>query len=341
MRCFAVLALLLSMVGTASGQTATPVAALPLVQQWTSFSDPEEGAFTLEVPGGWAVSGGTARRNALQFRNWVNVTSPDHATVLAINDPTEWAYVVPTPLLAAAGFREGAVYGGGGGTTYVVAPYQNGEQFAVAWARRKLERSCPGAKLLASRGRPELTAEINAYSQAYGIRRDAGEASFSCVRNDQHMVAYALASVAVIAGQAGAIWYGETMGGFLTPAPMAGIAAGVLAHMVQSVRANPAWVARQTQTNKDVSTIATQTNATISNTIMREWENRGAVLDRVMEEGSRARLGIDIYADPATGTKYTVANGYNFYWKNAAGSIVGTETDTPPNGFARLDRVPP
>ncbi len=346
MRCFAGPAAFLSMaglltVGTAVAETGTPVAALPLVQQWTSFSDPEEAAFTLEVPQGWEVTGGTMRRNALQFRNWVNVLSPDRATTLAINDPTEWAYVVPTPLLAAAGFREGSVYSGGGGTTYIVAPYQTGEQFAVSWARRKLDRLCPEARLLASRGRPELTAQINAYAQAYGIKHDAGEASFTCIKDNQPMTAYVLASVVVIAGQAGAIWYAETMSGFLSPTPVAGVAAGVLSHMVRSVRVNPAWVARQTQTNKDVSEIAAQTNTAISNSIMREWENKGAVMDRVMEEGSRERLGIDIYADPATGTKYTVAAGHNFYWKNPSGTVVGTDTDTPPNGFGRLDRVPP
>jgi hypothetical protein len=46
------------------------VAALPVVRHWQVFTDPQEGAFQLEMPQGWKVSGGTARRNALQYRTW-------------------------------------------------------------------------------------------------------------------------------------------------------------------------------------------------------------------------------------------------------------------------------
>jgi hypothetical protein len=65
-------------------------------------------------------------------------------------------------------------------------------------------------------------------------------------------------------------------------------------------------------------------------------------MDRVMEEGSRARLGINVYANPATGTQYTVANTHQYYWVNATGAVVGTDTNTAPNAsFSRLNRVPP
>ncbi|HZS83217.1 MAG TPA: hypothetical protein VFA50_10100 [Stellaceae bacterium] len=341
MRYAAILALLILVAAPAGAQAPAPVAAVPLVQNWTHFSDPEEGAFRVEVPQGWRVAGGTVRRNALQYRSWVSATAPDGATILAINDPSEWGYVVPSPLLAAAGFREGSLYNGGGGTTYMVAHYRNGEQFAAWWGRRKLAALCGAVKLTESRARPELTAQINAVARAYGIQHDAGEARFACVKAGQAMTAYILASVMVIGGPAGAIWYAETIAGVLSPSPVAGIAAGLLAHMLASVEVNPAWVARQSQTNLDVSRIAARSNAAISDGIMRSWESRGAVIDRVLAEDERARLGIDVYADPATGTKYTVANDHKFYWANPSGVIVGTETDAAPKGFSRLERVPP
>lgn len=44
----------------------------------------------------------------------------------------------------------------------------------------------------------------------------------------------------------------------------------------------------------------------------------------------------------ATGTQYTVANTKNYYWAKASGTVVGTDTDTPPDSsFTRLNRVPP
>lgn len=65
-------------------------------------------------------------------------------------------------------------------------------------------------------------------------------------------------------------------------------------------------------------------------------------MDRMMQEDSRTRLGIDVYADPATGTQYTVANSHQYYWANASGAVVGTDTDTSPgSSFSRLKRVPP
>jgi hypothetical protein len=325
----------------AAAQSARPVAAIPIVRHWIRFVDPQEQAFAAEVPQGWRVLGGTVRRNALQFRSWVNATSPDGATILAINDPNEWSYVIPTPMLAMAGFGVGSTYGGGAGTLYTVAPYLNGQQFAMAWTQRKLSTLCTSIKLRSSGARPELTTQINSYAGAFGIRHDAGEATFTCVKGMLAQTAYVLADVVSISGAAGTIWYAETIVGFLSPSPVAGVAAGLLSHMLKSVRINPQWAARQSSMNLQVSQIAARTQAAISDTIMRGWESRGAIIDRAMEEGSRARLGIDLYTDPATGNQYTVANDHNYYWVNPSGTVVGTDTDTAPNGFSRLSRVPP
>jgi hypothetical protein len=171
---------------------------------------------------------------------------------------------------------------------------------------------CGGVKLGGSRGRPELTSQINAVAGASGIHHDAGEASFTCAKGPLKLTAYVLVDVVSISGQANAIWYAETIAGFLSPSPVAGIAAGLLTHMLKSVQVNPAWVARNSNMAVQVSQTAAQTNAAISDSIMRGWEDRGAATDRVMEEGSRARLGIDIY---------TVANDHNFYWVNPSGTV--------------------
>jgi hypothetical protein len=300
MKWLGIVAAVVCLAQTAAAQSGVPAAAIPIVHKWTKFSDPQESAFQVDVPQGWKVVGGTIRRNALQYRSWVNATSPDGATIVAINDPDEWSYVIPTPLLAASGFHEGSLYGGGAGTIYTVARYRDGQQFAVAWTKRKLATLCGAPKLINSRARPELTRQINAYASAYGIRHDAGEANFTCMKGSLGLSAYVVADVVSIGGQFGAIWYAQTIAGFLSPSPVAGVAAGLLAHMLGSVQVNPAWIARNSQMSMEVSRAATQTNAAISDSIMRGWENRGAVIDRIMEEGSRARLGIDVYADPTT-----------------------------------------
>ena len=55
---------------------ATTPAALPVVL-FTQWKDPNEGAFTLNVPQNWSMSGGAARRAAVDIRNVVRATSPD------------------------------------------------------------------------------------------------------------------------------------------------------------------------------------------------------------------------------------------------------------------------
>jgi hypothetical protein len=130
--------------------------------------------------------------------------------------------------------------------------------------------------------------------------------------------------------------------GFLAPKPLAGIAEQMVAHMLGTITVNAEWLARVSDTALAVSRIATATGQAVSDSIMQSWKARNATIDRIMEEGSRARLGIDIYADTATGNRYIVANTHQYFWVDPSGRVVGTDTDTAPSGrFKRLNRVPP
>lgn len=328
-------------VASAGARGAEPVASLPMVREWVRFTDPQERAFTIDVPRQWKVEGGTARWNALQVRFWLRATSPDGNTIIAINDPAEPFFVVPTPTLAGAGFHEGSDYSPTGATFYKVARYRDGAAYSAAWGQAKLAALCESVRLVSSRPLPELSQLTNRYAAAVGMHRDDGEAAFSCRRHGVAMTAYVQTGINSIGNQAGGMWLADQIVGFLAPVPVAGMAAGLLATMVSSARIDPAWSERQLGTNAAVSRITTANNAAISDIIMRGWAERGAIIDRVMEEGSRARLGIDVYADPATGTEYVVGLGNNYYWTNPAGQVLGTDTDSAPYGWRRLNRVPP
>jgi len=332
----AVLALLGS---TAAAQSAPqPVGSLPF-PQWQRFTDPNENAFQVDVPRGWQNQGGTARYNALQFRNWVAATSPDGDTILALGDPRELSYIQPSQLMAYAGLRPGSIYDGGGGTRYIVAPYQNGQQFAVSWGTRKLQAFCTNIRVSASRARDDLAQRINAYSASWGLRHSYGEAMFTCTKGGIQETAYVFTGTMMIQG---GIWYSDAMLGFVAPTRLDGLAAGMLAHILGSLQLNPQWVINVTHMNTEVSQIMAKSNASISDSIMKTWEAKGASFDNAMEEGSRERLGIDVYRNPATGDEYTVPNTSQYYWQNARGQIVGTDTDTSPGpDFTRMARQQP
>jgi hypothetical protein len=131
----------------------------------------------------------------------------------------------------------------------------------------------------------------------------------------------------------GGIWYSDAMLGFVAPTRLDGLAAGMLAHMLGSLQLNPQWVINVTHMNAEVSQIMAKSNASISDSIMKTWEAKGASFDNAMEEGSRERLGIDVYRNPATGDEYTVPNTSQYYWQNAHGQ------SSAPTRIRRRDRI--
>lgn len=316
-----------------------PVVALP-TGAWTKFIDPYEGAFSLDVPAGWRVSGGLARRGALQVWQWITATSPDGSTMLLFGDPNLQIYTLPNQVLEMAGLGEGSAYDGGGGPS-VIRRYWPGEEFAADYGRGLLPRFCTDIQMTAVSDRSDVSARFN----LLGSQTTVGDARFTCQENGAPMEGYFFCATSLFAlpapVQGAGLWSPSVLYGFLAPRPLAGIAAGLAAHMLETIAVNPQWAAGQAQTNMAVSRIATETGHAMSSTITQTWEQRGAILNRVMDEDSRVRLGIDIYANPSTGTHYTVENTHQYYWVNPQGAVVGTDTDTPPAGFERLQRVPP
>ena len=56
MKWLSIVAALVLLAQTAAAQTGVRAAAIPIVRKWTKFSDPQEGAFQVDVPQGWKIS---------------------------------------------------------------------------------------------------------------------------------------------------------------------------------------------------------------------------------------------------------------------------------------------
>ena len=65
-------------------------------QSWTTFQDPLEKAFTVEVPQGWTARGGLFRMGYSDERAMIDLISPDGRVNVRLGDLAIPAYTVPT-----------------------------------------------------------------------------------------------------------------------------------------------------------------------------------------------------------------------------------------------------
>src|SRR5450755_1520197 len=66
-----------------------------LQADWVVVHDTRENAFSIEVPKGWKVSGGTYRLGVNNPRFLIDMTSPDSRTDLRVGDSAVPAFTVP------------------------------------------------------------------------------------------------------------------------------------------------------------------------------------------------------------------------------------------------------
>jgi hypothetical protein len=338
--------------GAPAPAPATPTVAsskgTQAVIMFTPWRDPREGAFTLNVPQGWQVSGGIIRNSALDPRQVVRAASPDGKVQVFIGDPNLIPREVPNQMTAFAGMREGQTMKGAWGGPILLARYQTGEQFARSYVAAQLCRTpqSTNSGVLQDASR-QLTASAMAYGRAQGASAQAwvGETNFQCGAQTGYVRASTVLA-APSSGQGVAIWVIQELGGFITADPSQGtVARYILNNMTGSFQLDPQWEARQAQATRDVTGAVTRAQQQMAASIaqnarqqaqsnqidvMSGWEKRNKVMDGIRQRDSETRLGITTVTDDVQGS-HTVSNDYNYYWTRPDGSIVGTLSGNPPD----------
>jgi hypothetical protein len=154
-----------------------------VVVLFAPWRDPTEGAFTLNVPKGWKVTGGTSRKTNVNVRHHVRVVSPGGGIEALLGDPALIPNQVPDSMTTMAGFREGQVMRAAWGGDILLARFVTGETYARNYAASKLCRSQLDAKVSHLDGASrELAARAASYGRATGaaVRASVGEATFQC-----------------------------------------------------------------------------------------------------------------------------------------------------------------
>jgi hypothetical protein len=306
---------------------------------YVSWQDPVEQAFTLEVPAGWQVAGGTKRRAAVDIVHVLQAVSPDQRSQIIFNDGNIPAFVLPNQMLEWTGFREGSWYSPGYGVQNMVMRYQPGLTFLLGYLRQNFAPRLPSFQLAEQKERPDIVEQFNriySRSQVYGIstRLDAGDAAFRYDQAGAPGVGYGLAVTQIAQSMSNGVgnWNVSLLFLALGPEAEAETIREISTHMFQTIRMNPQWVAGQQQLTGNVSKIVTETGQAISGIINDTYWTRQGTLDDVNRKFSNATLGVTDVVDSATGDAYKVEAGHNYYWsRSGTNQVVGTGTYTRPD----------
>jgi hypothetical protein len=201
-----------------SAGQAAPAQGLSHVS-WTTFTDPYENAFTMEVPRCWKVAGGVYRKIPLWGNLVLRVLSPDRCTLIAVGDPDSVPYAAPIPA----------------------------EDYVRRFTESAISGACTGLKIVEVHELRDVEEYAMSHSLGTYNQWSAAQASFTCGGERQ----------AGMAGEAIAVMqyttplrsgHAQVLAAFVTTSGREDAADQLLNHMIQSSRQNPAWSAQQQQT---------------------------------------------------------------------------------------------
>lgn len=309
-------------------RSSAPAAVAPLrVSAYTSFTEPSEHAFTMEVPAGWQAVGSQMRRAALEFAPFVRTLSPDRMTYLMVGEPTLLSYAPPSALTARLGWREGSLHDAQLGGVSMLLRYIPGPQFARLYGQSALAGLCPQMHFETAEERSDFVAAADQLiPTVIPSQSSGGEARFSCRHAGQDMAVRVDAVTRI--DRNNVQWNVIFLRAFITPKSQAQAAEEVLKHMTASVRYDPAWLNTQQQ-------IERWSSAQIAARIrMAEQQEQGFIkslnaTDQNFSSMDDIVSGYSTYRNNQTGDTYKLSNTNPGKWVDG-GRIISTPDGNPP-----------
>lgn len=190
---------------------------------WTTFTDPNEDAFTIDVPRGWKVVGGIIRRTPLWPSAVVRVLAPDRRTLIAVGDPDSVPYQAPI------GARD----------------------YVRSFTKRAMSGACPDLSIVNVAELPDVERFESAHSLGTYNQWSAAEATFNCAGRQAGMAGGAIAILQYMTSLHGG--QATVLAAFVTTKGQQDEADRLLNHMYSSFRQNPAWGAREQQIGQQLA----------------------------------------------------------------------------------------
>lgn len=222
---------------------------------YVQWHDPAEGAFSVSLPEGWQISGGTVRTTRSEIHHIIHAQSPDGGVHLFFDSSRVLVRgQVSGQSVPAASFYMAPVMPATAGANLSLTPYRPGDQFAALYAQQLLcpaEASLRGGPLVwQSQDLARLFAPIAQY-EGVTIRADAGEVSFRCGPSIGYV--YAVTADAGQPGETSPRWAVYHLAGYLATPEHAALAARTVTRMLATFMIDPAWLEGYAQQNGDTA----------------------------------------------------------------------------------------
>ncbi len=210
-------------------------------QRWV---DPRERAFSLEVPVGWQVQGGTARPYAgTGAITQITIASPDGSVRIQFGDynlPT--TFVEPNDTLASLGYGEGSRPS----TSSMVLRYMSGSNFSGFYAAQTLGQRCNRLSWTRKADYPDYVRQVNQMMTQSGMQPftaySAGDINFKCQAGGKTLVGYQFAETYAVGYQGtGTAWAVRQTYGYIATPEQAAVADAVMSRAMSTNRVNPQW----------------------------------------------------------------------------------------------------
>jgi hypothetical protein len=323
----------------ASASASAPASLAGKSIKWTTFTDPYENAFTVDVPAGWQTQGGMIRRGPLNIDPFLRALSPDRSVYIMLDDPDTPVFATLTSTMVATGFREGMPYNPGH-LQEIVMHYIPGKQYARQYGLMNFSKLCKNLAVESSNDRPDMAAKEQS---GPGTRVDGGEVIFTCTHAHASAKAY-VSAVTFFHDQYGiGMWGVSRLRGFIAPAAGFDQVLAMLNHMSASVQVNPQWEREQQQISQATDASVMQEYQQFMAKQSHEYETRMHAMDQSFARTDDIINGVSHYVDPDTGQRYELTNQYQYQWLGPNGATAGTNADSPPpgGGWRPLQQAPP
>jgi hypothetical protein len=335
----------------------------PNALEYASFTEPQAGTFTVDVPRGWQVLGGFAHPYPGDRRMFTAVRSREGVEVL-FGDPD-----CPQAFCHTLSAFEGTQVPYATGCVFLNLPASGGK--LAKWYMKQVAPHRFGpVELEGDRPRPDLVEAAYERARRRGIavprsieatthemRFRAGSRVGSCFGSSLCDKQAALLAMGLLTS-----WEGNVLV-TLAPPHLTAVAEAVAMRMVESFRTTPRLLGI---IQRDEATISA--NGQVANQNQRQWfagqqaQHQAQVAqgdayvqgywedqranDRMMEtwddaQGSNDRVfqgygdairGDQRLYDDTMGKRYDVPNAASYYWLDqGSGQVIGTTTDTPPD----------